>query len=422
MHRAPSVREYLRRRHLAHLALLTGALPAQPEPLLGRISISPDVCMCACVCVCTARLADGDAGPQLSVRNLSSGQLAGSWPLQELPAAVLSPHAWGWASSGTHVALPFGESPWIIHSEDEAGIAFLDLRTGSWTVSRLGPHPEIRCLAVRFCTGRDLLLVQRSHYKQRQVLCVYDFQGVLVSSTELPQPDELLCTWAPAGNALAIQTQDTLTTWVWDLTSPSPGLIPDSPVGWLHRDQVNAVAWDTPESCRVAVIEEPPIRIYAGRSMTFASCQAPYETSVLFSGPDPPADGCAALSGSWLVQLAPPFTLMPGGSGDLLIFSAQDGSFQHQLTARPDFFASSVLELSADGQLCGAVLIDESEVFNMINKGLAVVHLASGRMWTFALSRHLAGAAVRLTWRLDSSAVLVSDIRGGCHQMIVFAE
>ena len=381
--------------------------------------------------------------PKLAMCDAFTSKLLYWRQLPSLSADVCHVHAWGWDPTGRYLVLPSGEA-WAAgdstvawSAQQSFGLAFLDTHTGACPVVQLDAarvpaawqQTKRQWAHACFCPDRGLVLVCQLYAPL--AVRLYDCQGNLVSSHLAPELSGTLHgfgvpTWAPAGTAVVLKGRDA-TLWVWDFKS-EPKLV-------YHTTQsLFAKAWETPYTSNMllhADRQDCPWYIIGPTQLAARDGKGRAPVSGQSSEHQLGAAGCYTLV--WGRRLAVLSNSHDSGRSwsRLQLYSMQDGRpvLQHTLTnGKGRVFVEASLQLSVDGQL--AALLTGHPTHNHLSyarKGhLAVVHLASGTMRTFALLHPgLANmqefCSTRLRWSPDSQAVLVTDGEGVNQELISFA-
>ena len=395
--RAASVRLYHEQRHEVLQTVLHHHPTEVSIPSLGtdnrNFKLSPDF---------TARAVQGTRTPRLlTLTDKASDAVLREWTLPDAPGGLwYASGEWGWTQDGRFLMLPWG-APW----QDEFGFVTLDAHNGACTFERLPTYPKRPAFNTCYpCSNSGSVAVRHPDAAGSLVVSVFDSSGAQIQSAPCPESRHLRSTWGPGGQALALQSQDSL--WLWVLAASAPVRV--------ASHAVSVLAWATPYTGRMMVVQQldTPSRPWTRAVLEFASASSqPAEACVL------QAIAGAVTSLAWGTRLA----VVTADHdecrwGTLQVFALQGPVSSLVASYLP---CACVGAVSSDGGLLAAVsgVEEEEEVYDelctMNVPHLMVMHLSSGRLNQWPLREPLKlGGDLHLRWALDSTAVLVTDEEG----------
>ena len=392
---APSVREYLRQRHIVARNIPTKTYTCTPLEVEPGSALSPDFSLLARLGILS----------RLQIWNVGAQQLVRQWDLPH--AAYLAQGQLLWCQgpgTGCHVVLTYEADPRAQAGYAPAGVIFVNAHSGVRRDIALGPsHLGIRLFASS--CGTHVAAVHRG------ALSVYSSAGALVAHLKEPElPGHVsCCSWAPAALALAVSIVfDGL--WVWNLSASTLVRVAGARA-WG--------AWATPAADCLLVGSQGLFSQHNTRMQHTTSLQLPSGTT----------------SAVWGERLA---LLVRQDPGYEVHICGQDGQPEHVLALGPWLFVGG-LHLAGNGELCAGIVGLEIKAFKPVTAGgpglniiwptveslsrpesllqrgrLVIIHLASHRLVMLPLPQQLADNASFLSvqWSPACDAVLVLTPRG----------
>ena len=343
-----------------------------------------------------------------------------SWPLPEVPAAILPEPIWACdqESCASCLVLRYGGAWGPGERGDRrdrsvAGLIFVRVSSGESRVVHL-PRQEVcrvrHGLQLHVGPGKGHVLVQHDVDGKQQAMSVYTCYGGLVNCAlvQAHTDDDWQCFWPQSGAAVAVVGRYYASCHLWLLSTRSISRM-QTRYGWA--------AWATPSSDSLLLARPGTTARYrlSGELAPVLDLQA-FDTARYMV---------------WGCRLA---VLATDGNTSYLrrlqVYTVHEGVFSLQNTlSASDWHFHYMLQLSPDGELCAAVLESDWSLRNKdglpTRRHLAIVALASGVMHespllSAELADGLAYGWLAATFSTDCTAVLVSDTRSHRSQVFRF--